>query len=188
MLLLALPILINTDFILAIWLINVPEYATAFCRLAILCMLMDATAAPLWMAVQATGKIRNYQLLVSTLILFNLPLAYILLKLGFSPEKVLLGRVIMNLLIFVARIIYITSRVELPAIRYIKEVILVILTVTLLAAPLPLVNHYMSSYSGLIVTTITAVMSTCICICVFGLTRNEREFIKRLFFDRFKIK
>lgn len=183
--LLSLPVLICTDLILEIWLHIVPEYAASFCRLIIVFLLIDALSAPLWMSVQATGKIRNYQLLMGSLILLNFPLAYIFLKLGFSPESVLFVRVAINLLTLFARIFYLRSRIELPAKRYINEVVLVVALVTLLALPLPLIiNHYMSNYSGLIVTTITAMLSTGLCVYVVGLKKNERDFFNRLIMDK----
>lgn len=182
LLLLSLPILINTDYILEIWLKNVPEYSVSFCRLIILFLLIDAISAPLWMSIQATGKIRNYQILMGTLIILNFPLAYIFLKLGFQPESVLIVRLLIHLLTFFARIIYLKSRIGLPAKRYIQEVIVVVSIVTLLALPLPLIiNHYiLSDWTGLVATTIISLLSTALSIYFWGLKKNEREIFNRM--------
>lgn len=188
LLLIAIPVLICTEFILKIWLITVPEFSVPFCRIIILCLLIDALAAPLYMSVQATGKIRNYQILIGSLILLNLPLAYVVLKLGFPPESVLYIRVAINLIAFVFRIFYLRSLISLPARRYINEVVLVAIAVTILALPLPLiVNHYMADWSGFIVTTIAAMLSTGLFIYFVGLKKNEREFFARLMLNKIRL-
>lgn len=187
LLLLSIPLLICTDFILQVWLTNVPEYTAPFCRLIILFLLVDAISAPLWMSVQATGDIRNYQILIGSLILLNFPLAYLVLKLGYPPESVLIVRVLINLLTYVVRIFYLRSKIDLPSGKYIREVILVVSLVTLLALPLPLlVNHYVTDWSGLIATTAVALFSTGLCIYGVGLKKNEREVLNRLVMNKIK--
>lgn len=187
LLLLALPVLISTDFILEIWLKIVPEYSASFCRLIILFLLIEAIAAPLWMSVQATGKIRNYQILIGTLIFLNLPLAYIVLKLGFRPESVLFIRVMIHLITFFTRILYLRPRIGLPARRYIREVILPVSLVTLMALPLPLIaNQYFSNWSGFIVTTIVALLSMVLCVYLVGLKKDEQIFIDRLILKKIR--
>ncbi|MCK4983262.1 MAG: hypothetical protein KAS17_10080 [Victivallaceae bacterium] len=181
LLILALPVLINIDYILEIWLCNVPAHTVSFCRLIILYLLIDVISAPLWISVQATGEIRNYQIMMGILIILNLPLAYIFLKLGFLPESVLLARIIIDLLSLLARILYTRSKIGLPVRLYLREVILIIFLVTLLALPFPLlVSYHMSNFSGLVVTSIISLISTGLCIYLIGLKKEEKMFLKRL--------
>ena len=187
LLLLSIPLLISTDFILQVWLTNVPEYTASFCRLIILFLLVDAISAPLWMSVQATGEIRNYQILIGGLILLNFPLAYLALKLGFPPQSVLIVRLLINLLTYFVRIFYLRNKINLPSGKYIREVILVVTLVTMLALPLPLlVDHFSAGWSGLIATTIVALFSTGLCIYAVGLKKNEREVLNRLIMNKIK--
>jgi len=187
LLLLSIPLLICTDFILQVWLHNVPEYTASFCRLIILFLLVDAISAPLWMSVQATGDIRNYQILIGSLILLNFPLAYLALKLGYPPESVLIVRVLINLLTYAVRIFYLRSKINLPSGKYIRDVVLVVSLVTLLALPLPLlVNHFIADWSGLIATTAVALFSTGLCIYTVGLKKNERDVLNRLIMNKIK--
>lgn len=187
LLLLSIPLLISTDFILEVWLTNVPEYTASFCRLIILFLLIDAISAPLWMSVQATGEIRNYQILIGGLILLNFPVAYLVLKLGFPPQSVLIVRLLINLLTYFVRIFYLRNKINLPSGKYIREVILVVTLVTLLALPLPmLVDHYIAGWSGLIATTFVALISTGSCIYAVGLKKDEREILNRLVMNKIK--
>ncbi len=184
---LALPILICTEFVLKAWLQIVPEYAASFCRLIIVFLLIDAISAPLWMSVQATGKIKKYQMLMGSLIFLNLPLAYLILKLGFEPSGVLVVRVLINLITFFIRILYLRPKIGLPAKRYITDVIVPITLVTLTAMPLPiLVNEYFSNWSGFIGTAITAVISTLTCVFLIGLKKYEKEFFNQLVLNKLR--
>jgi O-antigen/teichoic acid export membrane protein len=179
--LLAVPVLISIDFILKIWLHIVPEHSASFCRLIILFLLIDAISSPLWMSVQATGKIRNYQILMSSLIFLNLPLAYIILKFGYPPESALIVRVIINLVTYITRIIYLRPRIGLPVRLYLHEVILPVSLVTIIALPLPLiVNQYFTDWSRFIITTIATLLSSLLCIYFLGLKKGEKAFISHL--------
>ena len=84
MLFLSMPILVNTHFILSIWLVEVPQYSVEFVQLAIILSLCDTLYRPLLTAHLATGKIKNLQIIVGVVNLLNLPVSYFLLKMGFN--------------------------------------------------------------------------------------------------------
>ena len=97
----ALPLYLCMPFVLKVWLDIVPEYTVVFCRWMLVFVLIDAVSAPLWISVQAIGKIRSYQLLMSALIFLNIPLSWLLLRLGKDAEWVMEVRVGINLLTFI---------------------------------------------------------------------------------------
>ena len=129
----SLPLYICCEEVLSLWLGNIPEYAVSFCRLMILFSLLDAMQGPLWVSVQATGKIRDYQILMSVMILSNLPLSYLFLKQGYSPEVVLTIRCLLNLLILFVRLWYLRHLYDFPMWRYGREVICRIVCVTIIS-------------------------------------------------------
>lgn len=129
----SLPLYICCEEVLSLWLGNIPEYAVSFCRLMILFSLLDAMQGPLWVSVQATGKIRDYQILMSVMILSNLPLSYLFLKQGYSPEVVLVIRCLLNLLILFVRLWYLRHLYDFPVWRYLREVICRIVCVTVIS-------------------------------------------------------
>ena len=63
LLVLSLPILVNTHYILALWLKIVPEHTVLFVQLILLFGLSESISNPLITAMLATGKIRNYQII-----------------------------------------------------------------------------------------------------------------------------
>jgi hypothetical protein len=133
------------------------------------------------MSVQATGKIKKYQILMGSLIFLNLPLAYFALKIGFNPVSVLFIRVSINLLTFLTRIVYLKPKIGLPVMKYFQEVIIPVILVTLLSIPLPLfVNEYFSDWTGFITTAVVSVISVIASIILLGLKKNEKIFISKL--------
>lgn len=176
-----LPVILNIDIILNIWLKNVPSHSAFFIILILMFLLIDAISAPLWMSVQATGKIKNYQILMGAIIILNLPLSYICLKLGYIPESVLIIRVFINFTIFIVRIFYLRIKIKLPTKLYFEEVIFKVALVTLLSIPLPLlISYYTSNFNGLVLTSFFSVVSVVGCIYLFGLTKRERKFVEKL--------
>lgn len=130
---LALPIYICCPEVLSVWLTEVPDYAVSFCRLMLIFALLDALQGPLWYSVQATGKIKTYQILMSFMILANLPIAYVCLKLGYSPNSVLVVRCIINLATLFVRLWYLNRLYKFPIMEFVNGVLCRILPITIIA-------------------------------------------------------
>lgn len=75
-LLIAIPLFTFTTQILQIWLHDVPLYTVIFVRLTIVAVLLEVMSGPLWLTIQASGVIHRYQVIVSLIMILNLPIAY----------------------------------------------------------------------------------------------------------------
>lgn len=82
MLLISMPFLVETEYLLTLWLGQVPEYAVIFIRLLIIDALLTTLNAGISEIIFASGKIKLYQIVVNTLWLFSIVAAYIVLKSG----------------------------------------------------------------------------------------------------------
>lgn len=178
---LSLPILLNTELILQIWLINVPDYTVAFVKYIVVYSLFESISGPLWMAVQATGKINKYQIIISFLIISNLWISLLFLKLGYSPVVVLWIRIVISLLCLIYRIIFLSRKISLPLKRFILDVPLNILFVVLISfSTLFLINNFLpDGFIGFLTITGISIFVTGISIYFVGLKNNEREYIRR---------
>lgn len=190
MFLLSLPAVINCSFLLHAWLGTVPKYATEFSQLMIIFLLFDAISGPLWISVQATGKIKNYQLLMSFLILLNLPISYVILFCGYSPVYVFVGRVFVNIITFLARIVYLRPLIQLPARKYILQVVIPIALVSMLSLPVPIwMNEIMdTTWLSVILNSFTCLLVSTIFIYVIGLTKSERKLINKVVKQKISIR
>ena len=87
----ALPLLLETTFILEFWLNEVPDYTVAFCRLMLINGLISAPIAGIPAAIQASGKIKWFQFLTSIIMLAALPVAYVLFRIGLPPYFIIIA-------------------------------------------------------------------------------------------------
>lgn len=179
MLFIILPLYLVMDTALAIWLVKVPEHTAIFCRLILLFFVIDAINAPLWMSVQATGDIKNYQIAMSALILLNLPISYLLLKWGAPVYSVWITRIAVNILTFVVRLGYMKVKMNFPIRRFFSTVICPAFIVSIIAIPLPILSYYFvhGVYANLIITILTSIIAVALSSYCIGLTRNERSFV-----------
>lgn len=127
------PLCFNIDFILRVWLKNVPEYTSVFCIFILLYTLLEALSAPMWMTVQATGKIRTYQLIISSIIGLNFFISYAFLKLGFSPLIVLQVKCCLDVVYLVIRLWFMRKMVNYSVGYFVKEVLLPIFVISVLS-------------------------------------------------------
>lgn len=181
------PIYLCADFILEIWLGAVPEYTVGFVRLIMCFSMVDAISAPLWMSVQAVGKIRNYQILMSALIFLNLPVIYILMRFGYSPLYAWLVRVVLNVVTYVVRIYYIKRLFTFPAMQYFRKVFVPSLIMLFLAFVLPwyIENSLGKGWVGLMSVTAISLMFTTLLIVTIGLNKVERDMLKSVLIKKF---
>jgi len=177
--LIALPCFICCNEMLQLWLGEVPPHSVSFCRLLIIFSLIDAVQGPLWVSAQATGEIRNYQLLMSFLILLNLPVSYVILKIIPIAELALVVRVLINLVTAVARVVYLKRLYSFPVARYLKEVVLLGMIVTIVSSMMPSFVYLCST--GWLMATVTAflcIACTIMAIYTIGLKEFERNLVK----------
>lgn len=85
----AIPIIIDTDWLLGLWLGTVPPLTASFCRLTLLAALVQMLVLPCTMALEASGNIRLSCIAEGVICLAELPLAWILLRVSGRPELVL---------------------------------------------------------------------------------------------------
>ena len=101
----AFPLIIDIDFILGVWLKEVPEDAGIMCNLTLLNGLLCCLGAGTPALIQATGKIKTFQIVLSTMSLSGLPLAIIIYKLGCPVQSILVICCIVSSLIAIVRLI-----------------------------------------------------------------------------------
>lgn len=173
-----LPLTLNLDFILQIWLKNVPEFSVGFVKLILIYSLLDAINGPLWLAVQATGVIKKYQIIVSFLIFTNLPLSIVAFMLGANPCWILYIKIILSCVITVFRLIYLNVTQCFSVKKYIKNVLLPMIGIIVLSY---MISGFCSSFfKGLKYFFVSCVISVMVNILLFffvGINRKEKEFV-----------
>ena len=179
MLIISLPVVIEADMILTVWLKIVPDYTVIFLRLLLAIVIIDSVARPLMTAAAATGDVKLYQSLIGGILLSIVPIAYIVLKLGGSPASVYVVHLVICIIAFLTRLWIIKPMIKLSIRHYFSNVILRCAVVLLVSSPLSLLVKHL-----LPVGIISTIMVCVVCVLVatitsymLGLDKGERQFV-----------
>ena len=177
---LSLPVLLQTGTLLHLWLKIVPEYTILFCQLVLIDTLINCISGPLMTAAQATGKIKKYQVVVGGLLLFNLPLSYLLLKQGFAPQFTLYITISLSITALFARLWILKNLIKFSVPEFFRQVLLKVILVTILSIIIPLIAKQFITREiiSFFVTCLLSVISVIAIIYWVGLKGQERNFAK----------
>ncbi|MGM9799873.1 MAG: lipopolysaccharide biosynthesis protein [Muribaculaceae bacterium] len=179
----SLPLINNIDYILKIWLNNVPMLTSDFCILTIIFSLIEIITGTLLMVIYAEGNIRNYQIVSGLIYLSSLPFAYFLLCFGCSPQSALVSKIIISFIILAYRVytVNIQCGINLTkefAIMCGKLLIFITLTVSISY----IVKHIFSdSLYEVIMNIIITLFVTLSSSFLIILNSNEKKMILRFF-------
>jgi O-antigen/teichoic acid export membrane protein len=118
-----IPLLVQVDYILSIWLVKVPQYASVFIRLYLVLTIMGHMSYGLTIAMQAHGRIKELQITTFSLQILNIPLAYIFYSLGFAVYSIFVITIVLEFMIFIARLYFAKRFINLNIMKYVKNVI-----------------------------------------------------------------
>lgn len=153
--LIGLPVMLNTDFILSIWLKEVPPDAVTFIRLVIIFCLVDSLVGPLWVGMQAFGKIRTYQIIMSAGWLLSLPVIWLSLKFGARPQSILVVQIVFNTILLAIRLAFAVKYCHIQIGDYLKNVVGRIILAAVVSGLIPLMtifiiaNHIVAFFASL---------------------------------------
>lgn len=176
----AVPIMFETDFILTLWLKEYPEHSVNFVRLVLALSLLEILSNTLINLQTATGKIRNYQLVVGSTLLLNFPLSYIALELGCPPEATLVVALFVGVCCLLLRLLFLRKMTGLSMSGYLKNVCLNVLAVLAITATPTFVVYKMIPASGwtqFLAVGFASAVTSLFAILFVGCTKNERAFI-----------
>lgn len=179
MLLFAIPIILEAEMILEIWLPEVPPHTISFVRLCLILGMLDCLGQSSFTACMATGKLRKYALIVTPLGALEFPLAWIFFHYGAPVVSAYYLYVVVKILVLVARLYLMRTMLGFAPMTFVKKVYLRIIPMTVVSLILPLLSAFFlpSSFVRLLITTIFSVVSVCLCALYIGMTQGERKVI-----------
>lgn len=177
LLIIVLPVIFNVDYLLSIWLDEVPAGSASFARLFLILALSESLSGPLITGTQATGKIRDYQILVGGLIMLNFPVSYIFLKAGAAPEVTVVVAIVISQICLFARLYMLRRLTEFPVGEYLIRVYLNVLIVTLTAVilPLALMRYMPGGLTGFLLDVPLCIVCAALAVLFKGCSSAERK-------------
>lgn len=171
-------LIFNMPFVLSLWLVEVPNYAVEFCRIILICTIIDAVTGSYNAAIMASNQIRNYQVAISCSFVLDLILSYFLIKIGVLPYLVLISRIMTRGIInMIIGLLFIKNLLSFDVRCYLKSVLLPMLLIVCLFFPvLYFLNKYPDGGLRFFVSSlvIVAVCSTSIYFVLFS--GEERKY------------
>lgn len=176
-LLITFPLLFKMEEILILWLGVLPKYTVVFCQLILVSLIFESLSGPLWMLVQATGKIKKYQIWMSSIKWIEIIGAYILLKLGLNPAYVFVIRCVVSVLSLTCRLILLKELISFPSTKYLFDVLFKCGFVSLMTF-IALYLLQLIIIRGELFSMILLSLLICLFIVItLGLSKMERQYI-----------
>ena len=175
----ALPLVLETDYVTKLWLGQTPKYSVVFIQMMLIYSLIESLSKTIMTGVNATGKIRLYQIVIGMFRVLILPVAYVLLMLGMSPISVMVAMVVIDVLAVIARMFMAKNIFNLSIKAYLWQVIARVLLVTAVALPIPLLLRiYMAeTIWSFIIVVAASLLSSAITVLYIGCSLAERKAI-----------
>lgn len=183
-----LPLFLEMDIILSVWLKNPPPEAILFTRLALIEVLINSISLPINTAARAPGKMKSYEFILGCIQIAIFVASWIILIIGGAAYSVFVVAIIGNLVMFVIRLILVRMLIGLPLRPFLYQVIFPISIVTLFSAVPSFAIHFLLP-KGLIFTAIsilTSIIISCTSMYFLGLNKHMREKVRYIIISRIK--
>lgn len=177
---LSLPIILEIPFILRLWLgDNVPEYTAVFTRLVLLTAFVGTYSNPTSGIIYASGNIKLFSIIVGIGNVLILPVAWVVLEMGYGPASAMVVSLIMSILIQICRITIAAKVAPIKILEYMKKVVFPTVVFSIFSAigPLCMIKTISSSFVRLLFVCIVSVLSCFLCAWLFGLNKYEKQFV-----------
>lgn len=173
------PLVLETPTILQTWLGFVPEYTVVFVRMVLIILLVNSLSNILATSKGATGNIRTYQITVTTIGAFHLPLAWVAFALGYGPEYAMYVYLAIVIVLQIVRAWFVCNSLNLSKRRLFSEVVLRCFLVLLIGSVLPVLLHFYLPVSlvSSIIICIVGMGSVAIASLLIALTPHERQVV-----------
>lgn len=187
MLIFTLPLVLETEEVLTLWLRNPPNYSVVFVRLFLLEGLVTSLTYQLMTLAQATGKMKLYQIIVGGILLLNLPISYLLLRLGLEPYIINVVSLSLAFIALFGRLFVIKKITSFSIMSFIMNTLIPCFVITVISfIPGYLIIRNLTQTFGrlFLVVAISALIVT-ILFWFIGFNKNDRDSIKQGLYRKF---
>ncbi|HOV37299.1 MAG TPA: oligosaccharide flippase family protein [Spirochaetales bacterium] len=175
----ALPLIIEMQYVLTLWLKNPPNYTVIFTQLALFDVVIDSVNYPLMTTAQATGKVKLYQSVVGGILLLNLPLSFVMIASGFGPTSVFIVAILLTFVAFFVRLFILKRLVPFSILIFLGQVFVPLVVVAIISALFPMYVHHLMAvgFTRLILVCVASVCSVGFFAFFIALPKSEKQYV-----------
>jgi len=173
------PLMMEMEYVLRLWLVAPPLYTAPLCRLILCMLLIDRLSTGYMLAINAHGKIAGYQATLGTTLVLTLPLAWLLLHLGCEPPSVGVAFIFTMAGCSFGRVLWARYLLKAPIRRWVTTVVIpcgIVGVLSTVAASLPW-YFFESNFSRLVLVTGGSLVVYSVSTWFIALDQSERVFL-----------
>ena len=170
------PLYIELDFILHLWLGNVPDGVLTFCQINLILCGISLSCGGFTQLISASGKIKWFKIEFSSFFLVCIPIGYILFKLGYSQYSLLILFIIADLLQRAVQMVLLKTILNFDSIQYMKEAYVKPIVIAIIMSVLLFCYSYLdipNTFVRLLSIVVCFIITTAI-VYYIGLTSGEK--------------
>ena len=186
--LIVLPLILETEFVVGIWLGEYPEHTINFIRLTLILNTINIFQAILAMGIRATGKIMWYQLLFSSLEFILFVVIYVLLHHGFAPEWTFICGIITAGLKVITMWVLSHKQLHISIKDFVTDVLWKSLLVSVISAIVPIYLYFQLTEGWLrfLIVLVSSRACSSLCILYLGCSSSERDMLVSMVLAKIK--
>lgn len=181
LLVIGIPVFVEIEFLLKIWLGEYPSYAPLFLRIILVQSWIKTLGEPTIRALHAIGNIKLLNIVVGVILLLILPISYFLMRLGYPPEIALGANILLWAIAIPIRLMLLHKYCGFPVMAYIKEVVFLGLVIAVICFVVPYIVHELYGYESwaqLLLVCLVSVITSGFVILFIGFSKSQRFQIK----------
>lgn len=174
-----LPVFINCNYLLFVWLKNIPDYAIPFVRFILILSLIDVFNNPLYTSINAFGNIKFYTFVISVFKFSPFLIVFVLFNCGFPPEIVFYSQIFCSLVANTWRIFYVDKKIHINLRNYFVDVILRCGFIVLITFPVSVFFYHLfcenQCFTSLILSCFQICLLNTFILYFIGFSKPERH-------------
>jgi O-antigen/teichoic acid export membrane protein len=176
----ALPLFLEMDTILKVWLKNPPPEAVLFTRLALVEVLINSISLPIATAARASGKMKFYEFTLGCIQLAIFVVSWLVLFMGGLAYSVFVVAIVANITMFIVRLFIVKTLIALSINSFFQKVFFPISTIVMISTILSFVIHGLlpKELAFTCISLLLSIIITCVSIYFLGVDKWEREKIR----------
>ncbi len=182
-----IPLFLEMEFILQIWLKEVPAYTVVFTRLTLIQFLIQSMDFPIGTGIHAVGKMKLPNITSSFIYMTILPISYIAIKSGASPEVAYVMMVAVYPIAMLMDLYIIKKYTGFMVSEFLFRVVLksILFIVSTSIITYNIVNHIVDyGIYRVVVTLLISSFTFGLLVFLFGLTEGEKKYLKQIIYSR----
>ncbi len=177
----ALPLMLELDNVLILWLKDPPEYINSLCFAILLMLILDRISYGHMLAVNAVGKIALYQAVMGSFIIITLPIAWLFIQIGLKIYSIVYALILTMFIVSIGRVWFARKLTGLSMKYWVIKIIFPLMTISIISIGLGWLPHYWmtQNFLRIIITTLIVNLTLLTLTWRFLLSKDEKCWIKK---------